>query len=71
MCARLSHVPPSELSMIASFQSRENVICRGQHGKKRENIMKLLEKKMNGLFWLMRRERSRVCCGLGKYSVSI
>lgn len=35
MCARLSHVPASELSMIASFQSRENVIYRG-HGKKKE-----------------------------------
>lgn len=65
MCARLSHVPPSELSMI-SFQSRENVIYRGQHGKKRENIMKLLEKTMNGLLWLMRREHGGVCCSFQK-----
>lgn len=33
--------------------------------------MKLLEKTMNGLFWLIRREYSGVCCGFGKYSVSI
>lgn len=34
MCAEFSHVPPGELSLIASFQSGENVVCRGQHGKK-------------------------------------
>lgn len=36
MCTRPSHVPSSELSVIASFQARENTVCREQCEKKKK-----------------------------------
>ena len=71
-------MPSSELSMIASFQPRENVTCRGQHRKKKKkkekkkyNEATRKKKRMNGLFWLMRREKGGVCFGFGKHSTNI
>lgn len=49
-------MPPSELSMIASFQSRENVICRGQHGKKKRKHNEAIRKNNEWAF-LVNKER--------------